>query len=201
MRGCLFQAMKIAALALAAISLVNIGMIPRARRVSVPVYFHFIFPTKEYSVAEVKIEINQQINMLNAAFPDHRVTFYSKGFEIAINQADYFILTGSAEADEMVARRHVPGSVNIYRVSSLSVIFGILGETYADSPDTIIYGPIPNITTVHEMGHALGLDHSTINHNGCRDLMEPYDHDDECTFFSLRQENKIILFVKSAKFK
>ncbi|MEW5249080.1 zinc metalloprotease [Microbulbifer discodermiae] len=153
------------------------GYTPRpAGSVSVDVHFHVITDTSNNGALSSG-DINNQMNVLNAAFADTPFTFNLASTTTTANNAWYNLNSGSAEETAMKSALRV-GDATDLNIYVANIGGGLLGwatfpSNYASNPVrdgvVVLTGSLPGgdaapynegDTMTHEVGHWLGLYHT-----------------------------------------
>ncbi len=143
------------------------------KAVSIPIYYHII--TNGSQGAVTTSQLNQQTNILNAAYASAGFSFYQAGVNTT-NNANWYTMSGSYETQAKSALRQ--GGADALNIYIAGIGGGLLGWAtfpwwYAGDPTddgvVILNQSLPggtaspyNLgdTATHEVGHWLGLYHT-----------------------------------------
>jgi hypothetical protein len=151
---------------------------------TINVYFHIITNTRgdgELSDAE----LNDQIDVLNAAYKTGGWTFVKKGKDVTANN-DWYTMEPGTDAEEECKTSLRKGGASDLNLYTANIGGGLLGwatfpKDYTDEPKmdgvVILYSSFPGgssknydegDTATHEVGHWMGLYHTF--QGGCRQI-------------------------------
>lgn len=157
--------------------------------INVPVYFHVIQDSYGSNTVTVS-QIQQQMNVLNAAYAKGKIQFSLEGIDtVTYDPWFYGLIPGSYDASVMKAylRRGGSDALNVYILYPGNRLLGwsTFPSGYASNPDedgvVVLYASLPGgaaapynggDTLTHEAGHWLGLLHTfqgpVSSGNGCK---------------------------------
>lgn len=152
----------------------------------IPVYFHVIYRSHKRFGDEGNVplvQIETQIDVLNAAFRDRGFSFYLAGVDRTQNEQWFSGCYDSAELEMKQALAVDPAHVlNVYTCKPRNGILGYSYYPWSFAEDSVIHGAVvlysslpggsaapynEGDTLTHEVGHYLGLSHTF--QNGCQD--------------------------------